>query len=201
LWQEDKRRGLPDETNRGRRLGHATLARTKDVANQIAAWPGDAHYLANDRKLNADDVIAALTQAIHTHPKARVAIIDYLQLVTKENTAAVMYDTVLKIKNSLPGRRLFIIAAAQTTKSAASNAQAGNGVLDGQSARYINDDAFNLFLTLNLNYIDGALANYGTIFVAKNSIARARQSVNIGLDLAHLRWIDEIVEVDDGRDE
>ena len=59
---------------------------------------------------------------------------------------------------------------------------------------------FNLFMTLNLQYTNGALANYATIYVAKNSIARARQAVNVGIDLQHLRWIDKVVEVDENDD-
>ena len=197
LWQADKARGVPDEHNRGKHIGYATLQRTKDVARQLAKWPGDAHYLESQGKMTADSVVSALTQAMQQFPKAKIGVIDYLQLVAEKNTAEVMYDTVLKIKNSAPGRKLLLFAAAQTTKDAARRAAGGKQILDSQAARFINDDPFNLFMTLNLQYKDGVLADHATIYVAKNSIARARQAVNVGIDLQHLRWIDEIVEVEE----
>ena len=197
LWQADKARGVPDAHNRGKNVGFGTLERTKDIARQLAKWPGDAHYLETQGKMTAEAVVGALTQAMRQFPKAKVGVIDYLQLVAEKNTAEVMYDTVLKIKNSAPGRKLLLFAAAQTTKDAARKAAGGKQILDSQAARFINDDPFNLFMTLNLQYEDGVLADHATIYVAKNSIARARQSINVGIDLQHLRWIDKIVEVNE----
>lgn len=116
--------------------------------------------------------IEATLQSLTFRP--RVLVIDYIQLFYAMETDGnlTMYNLLMKLKAVCAAHHLVGVIASQVTKDSARGQQNG-AVLDGLAARYVNDDAFNLFVTVNPdrdeqgNFLPSTVLN-----VAKNSLGQ-----------------------------
>lgn len=107
--------------------------------------------------------------------KPRVLIIDYVQLFHAMETSAdlTMYNLLLRIKAICQQYNLVGIVASQVTKASSKDNQTGK-LLDAYDARYVNDDAFNLFVTINPDYheLTKERQHSAVLNVVKNSMGR-----------------------------
>lgn len=107
--------------------------------------------------------------------KPRVLIIDYVQLfhAMETNGDLTMYNLLLRVKAICQQYNLVGIVASQVTK-ASSKGNADGKLLDAYDARYVNDDAFNLFVTVNPDYheITKERLHSAVLNVVKNSMGR-----------------------------
>ena len=117
--------------------------------------------------------IEATLKAIDFKP--RVLIIDYVQLfhAMETNSDLTMYNLLLRIKAVCQQYGLVGMVASQVTK-ASSKDNAGGKLLDAYDARYVNDDAFNLFVTINPDYheVTKERLHSAVLNVVKNSMGR-----------------------------
>lgn len=115
--------------------------------------------------------------------KPRVLIIDYVQLLHAMETDSnlTMYNLLMRLKAICGAYGLVGVLATQVTKDSTRGQQNG-AVLDSLAARYVNDDAFNLFVTINPDRNeDGTFQQSAVLNVAKNSVGkkgRVRVAVN-----------------------
>lgn len=115
--------------------------------------------------------------------KPRVLIIDYVQLLYAMETDSnlTMYNLLMRLKAICAAYGLVGVLATQVTKEGTKGQQNG-GVLDSLSARYVNDDAFNLFITINPDRDENGLFLPSAVLnVAKNSVGmkgKVRVAVN-----------------------
>lgn len=116
--------------------------------------------------------------------KPRVLIIDYVQLLYAMETDGnlTMYNLLMRLKAICGAYGLVGVLATQVTKDSARNQQ-GGAVLDSLAARYVNDDAFNLFITINPDREEetGSFMPSAVLNVAKNSVGmkgKVRVAVN-----------------------
>lgn len=107
--------------------------------------------------------------------KPRVLIIDYVQLFHAMESSAdlTMYNLLLRIKAICQQYHLVGIVASQVTKTSSKSNLDGK-LLDAYDARYVNDDAFNLFVTINPDYHDVTKERLhsAVLNVAKNSMGK-----------------------------
>lgn len=123
--------------------------------------------------------------------KPRVLIIDYVQLFHAMETSQdlTMYNLLLRIKAICQQYGLVGIIASQVTK-ASSKDNVNGKVLDAYDARYVNDDAFNLFVTINPDYDPLGKRLYSAVLnVAKNSLGE-RGKVRIAVNWERLLFSD-----------
>jgi len=125
--------------------------------------------------------------------KPRVLIIDYIQLfhAMETNQDLTMYNLLLRIKAICQQYGLVGIIASQVTKASSKDNLNGK-ILDAYDARYVNDDAFNLFVTINPDYheITGERQFSAVLNVAKNSMGK-RGKVRVAVDWEKLLFSDE----------
>lgn len=108
--------------------------------------------------------------------KPRVLMIDYVQLfhAMESSYDLTMYNLLLRIKAICQQYSLVGMVASQVTKaSSKSNTDSGK-LLDAYDARYVNDDAFNLFVTINPDYHDMTKERLpaAVLNVVKNSMGK-----------------------------
>ena len=115
--------------------------------------------------------------------KPRVLIIDYVQLLYAMETDSnlTMYNLLMRLKAICGAYGLVGVLATQVTKESTRGQQNG-AVLDSLAARYVNDDAFNLFITINPDRNeDNTFQPSAVLNVAKNSVGmkgKVRVAVN-----------------------
>lgn len=133
--------------------------------------------------------IEATLKAIDFKP--RVLIIDYVQLfhAMETNADLTMYNLLLRIKAICQQYGLVGMVASQVTK-ASSKDQSNGKILDAYDARYVNDDAFNLFVTINPDHgVLGERLYSAVLNVAKNSMGR-RGKVRVAVNWERLMFSD-----------
>lgn len=125
--------------------------------------------------------------------KPRVLIIDYVQLLYAMDTDPnlTMYNLLMRLKAICVAYNLVGVLATQVTKDSARN-QANGNVLDSLAARYVNDDAFNLFITINPDRDEetGAFLPSAVLNIAKNSVGE-RGKMRVQVDWGRLAFDDK----------
>lgn len=190
LWQSERARGITN--HQGRPLSKDVLSRAFDMAEGLANFPGDVAYVPNN--------VLTIDQFINQYPKMldqfgkpiQALVIDYVQLMhSLEKTDTSMYDTLMKIRHMCMTYGLVGFIASQTTKAATAG-QKEMKLLDGTMARFVNEDAFNVLVTINpeFNPVDGSWLHSGVLKVDKNSSGK-KGLVRVKMNLSLLSWIDE----------
>lgn len=125
--------------------------------------------------------------------KPRVLIIDYVQVfhAMESNADLTMYNLLLRIKALCQQYGLVGIVASQVTKSSSKDNVNGK-LLDAFDARYVNEDAFNLLVTINPDYdeITKQRQYSAVLSIAKSSVGK-RGHVRVGVDWEHLLFSDK----------
>lgn len=136
--------------------------------------------------------IEATLKAIDFKP--RVLVIDYVQLFHAMETSAdlTMYNLLLRIKAICQQYQLVGIVASQVTKASSKDNTNGK-LLDAYDARYVNDDAFNLFVTINPDYheVTKERLSSAVLNVVKNSMGR-RGKVRVPVAWDRLLFSDKV---------
>lgn len=124
--------------------------------------------------------------------KPRVLIIDYIQLfhAMETNQDLTMYNLLLRIKAICQLYGLVGIIASQVTKTSSKDNLNGK-LLDAYDARFVNDDAFNLFVTINPDYdkITGERQYSAVLNIAKNSMGK-KGKVRVAVNWERLLFSD-----------
>lgn len=180
-------------------LGKALTEEQEDAAMKairtMREWSGDVTYIQNPL-LTSEQLHHELGERLagmsgDVRPKALV--IDYAQLMhslQKLGQAMSMYEMLMRIKASCVHHKLVGVIATQTTKADARSAN-GGGLLDNQSARYVNDDPFNLFITLNPEFTEFDIPmDTAVLNLVKNSQGM-KGKVRVPSDLSHLAFVDK----------
>lgn len=190
LWQYEKSQGI--EHGDGVPLSAAVVSTAFDKAEMIGGFPGDTAYPIKS-KMTIDEFLDRFPAMLSEFEKPfHALIIDYAQLLhALDRTKNIsMYDVLMRVKDLCLEHHLVGFVASQTTKADARNQQ-DSTLLDSSSARFVNEDAFNLFVTLNPERLaDGTWANSGVLNVVKNSTGR-RGKVRVYMNLSMLSWIDK----------
>lgn len=124
--------------------------------------------------------------------KPRVLTLDYMQLLAALEPGNVqMYDLLMRVKSIATAHGMIPVIASQVTKTSAKG-QSNGKLLDAMDARYVNDDAFNLFITINPdrdgigNFMPSAVLN-----IAKNSMGE-KGKVRIPANWSRLSFSDTL---------
>jgi len=189
LWQWEKAHGVTN--HQGRPLSQQVISAAFDKAEELAGFAGDVAYVPNNI-LTIDRFIEQYPKMLEQFGKPLHAlVIDYVQLMhSLEKTDVSMYDTLMKIRHMCMQYGLVGFVASQTTKAATSG-QKEMKLLDGTMARFVNEDAFNVIVTINPEFnAMGEWLHSGVLKVDKNSSGR-KGMVRVKMNLSLLSWIDE----------
>jgi hypothetical protein len=189
LWLYEKHHGITD--GEGIAISKKTASTAFDTAEQIAGFPGEAAYVPNST-LSVDHLIEQYPQMLAEFGRPfHAMVIDYVQLMhALEKTGVGMYDVLMKIRHMCMKYDLVGFTASQVTKNATA-AQKDNQLLESEAARFVNNDAFNLVVTINPEFApDGTWMNSGVLKIDKNSSGRKGQ-VRVKMNLSLLSWIDQ----------
>lgn len=125
--------------------------------------------------------------------KPRVLVIDYVQLLhALEERKTEMYHLLMRMKSLMKLHKLIGVIACQVTKKDSRSASDGQ-LLDTQSARYVNDDPFNLFMTINpdRNPDTGTFMDTSVLNIVKNSNG-IKDKVRVPSDWERLYFADQL---------
>lgn len=153
IFKDEYQRGIKDGV--GIELTQEQIKKATDAIRTLRSYTEEVGYLDMPMLtigyLQAS--IEATLKSIAFNP--RVLIIDYVQLFhAMENSADLtMYNLLLRIKMICAQYKLVGIVASQVTKASGKGVADGK-LLDAYAARFVNDDAFNLFITINPEYHD-----------------------------------------------
>lgn len=157
----------------GKPLTAEQINATRAAYSMLNSWEGQVGYI-EEKSLSVERLIDHLGHSIKKlNFKPRVLLIDYLQLMhASSNDKTTMYNLCMRIKAAAAENGLFTIAATQVTKKAGKDAKQFGEVLDVTDARFVNDDAFNLFITMTAEYENGEKQDTIILNVGKNSLGR-----------------------------
>lgn len=189
LWQWERANGI--ENGMGVPLSKVAISAAFDTAEKIANYPGEAAYVPNSG-LTINDFIEQYPRMLAEFGKPfHALVIDYVQLMhALEKTDTSMYDTLMKIRHLCMIHGLVGFTASQTTKAATAG-QKEMKLLDGTMARFVNEDAFNVLVTINPEFnAMGEWLHSGVLKVDKNSSGK-KGLVRVKMNLSLLSWIDE----------
>lgn len=192
LWQWERANGVTN--HQGRPLSQQVISAAFDKAEDLAAFPGDVAYVPNNI-LTIDNFIAQYPKMLDQFGKPiHALVIDYVQLMhSLEKTDVSMYDTLMKIRHMCMTYNLVGFIASQTTKAATAG-QKEMKLLDGTMARFVNEDAFNVIVTINPEFnAMGEWLHSGVLKVDKNSSGK-KGMVRVKMNLSLLSWIDEATD-------
>lgn len=190
IFKDEWQRGIKDGV--GVELQDSQIEAAKTAVKILRGYTEEVGYLEMPfltlGYLQAS--IEATLNAISFKP--RVLIIDYIQLfhAMETNQDLTMYNLLLRIKAICQQYGLVGIIASQVTKSSSKDNVAGK-LLDAYDARYVNDDAFNLFVTINPDYHEVTKERqYSAVLnIAKNSMGR-RGKVRVAVNWERLFFSD-----------
>lgn len=199
--------GIAPEYRHGRPLSAAQRSEVERVLRSVTGWHGK-HLSAWDGKPNTPPLYlerflecVADTLSDNRKRKIRTAVfIDYLQLADvqeRDNDFHILEQVMRKLKAHVNTHLYPCFATTQITKSAQKNGE----LVTGADAQWLRADQSNIFLTINREYEeiqDGAVKlrkylNAAKLYSDKNSFGAGQDYVRMPLDLARLRWIDEIL--------
>lgn len=191
LWLSEQQSGKAGGV--GTELTPDEMQRLAKAIGKLRTWQTEVGYLdcpdltSSRLEHTLGETLAGLAF------KPRVLIIDYVQILhALENDADLpMYNLLMRLKALCKVHNLVGVIASQVTKDSARNAQGGKS-LDGMSARYVNDDAFNLLVTINPDRApeSGEYLPTSVLNVAKNS-AGQRGRVRVGTNWERLYFDDK----------
>jgi replicative DNA helicase len=134
----------------GKAISHEQITQASDALDILKGWSEEVGYI-DEPMLSISQLQAQLDETLKTLSfKPRVLAVDYAQLLhaLEADKNVTMYSLLMRIKAICRQYGLVGLIASQVTKSGAKEA-AGGDLLDGLAARFVNDDAFNLFITIN----------------------------------------------------
>lgn len=171
------------------------IERSKEITHEIEAWKGKAFYIdkSTDLETTLQQSQVFLDQKKAEGIRIRVAAWDYVSLFFVKG-ARTDLETITRglqmVKDFGEANELFTFVASQPRKGDATQVKDGEKMLTAEDALYANDHKFNLMLTLNPQYIEGVMQDWGIINVVKNSGGRC-DKVSVQMDLKRLRWLDQ----------
>jgi hypothetical protein len=194
---------VSEDKRAGRRLSDGTIAEAKRVADKLAAWPGQSHFI-QQMDLDIDDLLAASSarlKAVEAEGRSvRIAVFDYVQLMNMRsirNDLERIGQVLGRIKAFCVDHQLVGVVASQVTKGSAKNSREGSETLSAEDGQFLRSDKFNLVLTLNPIYTGKALTDQGIVGVAKNSTGDATVQKWLYINPSRFYWQDKEVPEDE----
>lgn len=198
LWKAERRDGVPDNLRHGVSLSTNQEIELVKIANHVKQWPGTMYYFDQRTSLEAmlDDMQDRLEDLRGNGDKVPFVVFDYAQLMRseKQDDATNRYEMAVEtIKAWTQRMHVHSVIASQVRKTDSSRVRTGESKLDSDSALFLRDDKFNLFMSLNPEYEDydgeSKFTGYATMNVTKNS-AGVRGQVTLKARLERLTWQD-----------
>lgn len=192
LYKAETARGVEQYHRQGTNLQPEAIAKALELSEELMGWKGETIYI-NHPELSVDQLTELLPGMVETAGiKLHAIVIDYAQLLhAMERGDMPMYQMLMRLKAACVANNLVGLIASQTTKASAKDSDKFSELLDASSARFVNDDPFNLFVTLNLEKDeDGKFKDTAVLNVVKNSLGR-RGKVRVGVNFARLTWLDK----------
>lgn len=172
LFVYEKQHGI--KNGAGEEMSLAKQQLSSNAIRTLRGWESEVGYL-NCPFMTVGHLQASIEATLASISfKPRVLVIDYVQLLLamEENGDLTMYNLLMRIKAICKAFQLVGCIATQVTKESTRAMGAGK-VLDGMSARFVNDDAFNLFVTVTPDMNpDGSYLPSAILNVAKNSMGQ-----------------------------
>lgn len=170
----ERQRGIQDGS--GKELSPAKISLAAEALRTLRGWESEVGYL-DDQFLTIGSLKGSFAATLASLDfKPQVLVIDYLQLfhALEPNHNVTLYSMIMQIKSLCLTYNLVGILASQVTKADTKSNKKQGELLDASSARYVNDDAFNLFVTINPDIIakTGERLPSAVLNVAKNSMGR-----------------------------
>lgn len=187
----DQQRGI--KSKYGKELTPEQIQSADNAAMMLQRWDSEVGYLDSpfltigELKTKFASTLASLDF------KPGVLVVDYLQLfhALEPNINVTLYSMIMQIKSLCGMFKMIPVLSSQVTKADTKGKVRKDELLDASSARYVNDDAFNLFITINPEYDSfGNKYDWAVLNVAKNSMGRPGK-VRVGVDWAHLSFDQE----------
>lgn len=176
LFVQELQRGV--KNGFGIEMNAAKKAATSESVGILRGWESEVGYV-DEPFLNARQFQSCIESTLAGLDfKPGVMVFDYVQLLhaMEENSDLTMYNMLMKIKAVCSAFQLQGVLATQVTKES-TRGQAGGKLLDSLAARFVNDDAFNLFITINpdIDKTTGDFQPSSVLKVAKNSFGKKGQ--------------------------
>lgn len=172
IFKDEYQRGIKDGV--GIELTQEQVKSATEAIRTLRGYTEEVGYL-DMPMLTIGHLTAAMEKTLAEITfKPRVLIIDYVQLfhAMEINANLTMYNLLLRIKALCQQYNLVGIVASQVTKADAKE-QSNGQFLDAMSGRFVNDDAFNLFLTINPDYDSFGNRLYSAVLsLVKNSMGK-----------------------------
>lgn len=187
----DQQRGI--KSKYGRELSPKQIESADNAAMMLQRWESEVGYM-DSPFLTIGELKAKFASTLASLDfKPGVLVVDYLQLfhALEPNINVTLYSMIMQIKSLCGMFKMIPVLSSQVTKADTKGKVRKDELLDASSARYVNDDAFNLFITINPEYDSfGNKYDWAVLNVAKNSMGRPGK-VRVGVDWAHLSFDQE----------
>lgn len=185
----DQQRGISPSL--GKELSSEQIKAASAALRMLRSWESEVGYL-DDQFLTIGGLKESFAATLASLDfKPQVLVIDYLQLfhALEPNHFVTLYSMIMQIKALCGQYHMVGVLASQVTKADTKAKINKNELLDASSARYVNDDAFNLFITINpdIDKITGENMPHGVLNVAKNSMGK-KGKIRVGIDWPHLSF-------------
>lgn len=183
IYMSDQEKGVKNTA--GVKMSDAIQKKSIEALKFLRGWEDEVGYL-DCPYLTVGQLQASIEATLASIDfKPRVLVIDYVQLLLamEENGDLNMYNLLMRIKAVCKMFNLVGCIATQVTKDSTRGMGAGK-VLDAMSARFVNDDPFNLFITVtpDMNE-DGTYLPHAILNVAKNSLGtKGKRRVGVQWD-------------------
>lgn len=186
IWIDEQQRGIKSG-GVGAELPATKIRTMTDAIHKMQSWSTEVGYLDMPMLTLGylQEAIPATLEKLEFKP--RVLAIDYVQLLhaLEPDHDVTMYHLLMRLKAICQQHKLLGVIATQVTKDSARR-QVDGQVMDGMAARYVNDDAFNLFITINPDRnSDGQFQDSAVLNVAKNS-AGQRGKIRVPVAWDHM---------------
>lgn len=177
IYKRDLARGIAPDKCSGKALTGEQIAGTQEVVSEIMRWKGEP-VVYQDAEACIEDMFVILQAEIEkrraAHRRPDVLVIDYAQLVKSHERifGNVTQELVLKIINFCRRVSIVPMMTSQITKEAQRGVKDGKQV-GSESANFLRDDFFSLFMSLNPLYDENEeITGNATLRITKNNTGK-----------------------------
>lgn len=200
VYKQEVRQGILSG-GAGVAITREKLAGATSALDILKGWTDEVGYI-DEPMLSISQLQAQLEATLAALAfKPQVLAVDYAQLLhaLEGDKNITMYTLLMRLKAICRQYGLVGLVASQVTKTSAKES-AGGDLLDGLAARFVNDDAFNLFITINpdreMALVDmkhkptGRFLPSAVLNITKSSVG-IKGKVRVAVDWERLTFADE----------
>ncbi len=201
LWETEAARGIAEAQRMGKPLlkNSPQYQKYLETNLELSKWPGQAYIFQGQRVTG--EILEDMSKQLHLlrrdGRRVGIAFFDYAQLLhtVVEEKGRNSYEIICDmIKTWCGDNDIHAMVGSQPTKAVGDAAIQNGKVLTKYDSHWVQPNAFNLIITLNIKYskIGGELikTDYAIANVAKNSEGQ-EGPVRLRTNFKYLSWIAE----------